>query len=155
VRHTFRLSEPGSPEITVNNSQLTGLSVYIDGEPIPRLRERGRPAWRIRLDDGTFRRVSFGGRVTGLQAIVDDGKTTTVIELERRLALWEVVLAFVPFGLLGVTGVIGGICGLIAIVVNLQIVRMPWPTAVRVLGLLLSLAVAFAVSYALDRPPFA
>ena len=155
MRHTFRLAERGSPEITVNNSQLTGLSVEIDGENLPRLRERGRPAWRIRMDDGSFRRVSFGGRLTGLQALVDDGTKTTLIELERRLALWEVVLAFVPFGLLGVTGVIGGICGLIAIVANLQIVRKPWPTAARVLGLILSLVVAFAVSYALDRPPFA
>jgi hypothetical protein len=153
MRHTFRLPEPGSPEITVNNSQLTGISVEVDGEQVPRLRERGRPAWRIRMDDGSFRRVSFGGRLTGLQAIVEDGSTT--IDLERRLSLWEVVLAFIPFGLLGVTGVTGGICGLLAIVVNLQVVRLPWPTVARVLGMLLSLVVAFAVSYALAGLLFA
>jgi hypothetical protein len=153
VRHTFRLPEPGSPEISVDHSQVTGLRVYVDGEQIPRLRERGRPAWIIPMADRTTRRVSFGGLLTGLQAIVDDGATT--IELERRLALWEIVLAFVPFGLLGLTGVAGGICGLVAIVVNLRIVRLPWPTAARVLGMLLSLAAAFVVSYALNQPPFA
>jgi hypothetical protein len=153
VRHTFRLPEPGSPEISVDHSQITGLRVYVDGDQIPRLREPGRPAWRIPMADRTTRRVSFGGLLTGLQAIVDDGATT--IELERRLALWEIILAFVPFGLLGLTGVAGGICGLVAIVVNLRIVRLPWPIAARVLGMLLSLTAAFVVSYALNQPPFA
>ena len=152
MRHTFRLPEPGSPEITVDNSQLTGLSVYLDGEKISRLRERGRPAWTIPMADRSTRRVSFGGRLTGLQAIIDDGATT--IELERRLRLWEIILAFVPFGLLGLTGVAGGICGLAAIVVNLQLVRMPWPTAARIAAMVASLAVAFAASYVLDLSPF-
>ena len=59
-----------------------------------------------------------------------------------------------PFGLLGLTGVAGGICGLVAIVVNLQLVRMPWPTAARVAAMVASLAVAFAASYVLDLSPF-
>ena len=148
----FRLPDPGSPEITVDNSQLTGLRVSIDGERAPRLRERGRPTWQVPLADGTTRRVTFAGAFTGLRAIVDDG---TTIELERRFALWELVLAVLPFGLLGLTGIAGGFVGLAAILVNLRILREPWSVPVRVLGALGCLAVAFVVSYALARLLFA
>jgi hypothetical protein len=152
VRHTFRLPEPGSPEITVDNSQLTGLRVSIDGRRAPRLRERGRPAWLVPMADGSTRRISFAGAFTGLRAIVDAGPT---IVLERPFALWELILAVLPFGLLGLTGVAGGVLGLIAILANLQILRQPWPVAARVLGALGCLAVAFVASYAISVLLFA
>ena len=152
MRHTFRLPESGSPEITVDNSQITGLRVSIDGRRAPRLRERGRPAWLVPMADGSTRRVSFAGAFTGLRAVVDDGPT---IELERRLALWELVLTVLPFGLLGLTGVAGGVLGLIAIVANLQIMRLSWPAVARALGALGSLAIAFVVSYAISVLLFA
>jgi hypothetical protein len=152
MRHTFRLPEPGSPEITVDNSQIAGLRVSIDGQRAPRLRERGRPAWLVPMADGSTRRVSFAGAFTGLRAVVDDGPT---IELERPLALWELVLTVLPFGLLGLTGVAGGVLGLIAIVANLQVMRLPWPAAARALGALGSLAIAFVASYAISVLLFA
>ena len=144
MRHTFRLPEPGSPEISVDNSQLTGLRVSIDGQRVPRLRERGRPAWLVPMADGSTRRLSFAGAFIGLHAIVDGGPT---IELERRLTLWELFLAVLPTSLLGLTGVAGGIVGLVAILVNLVILRRPWPAIVRALGTLASFAVALVVSY--------
>ncbi len=152
MRHTFRLPEPGSPEITVDNSQITGLRVSIDGARVPRLRERGRPTWRVPMADGTERRIGLAGAFTGLRAIVDDG---TVIELERRFTLWELVLAVLPFGLLGLTGVAGGLLGLLAIGVNLRILREPWPLVARVAGTMASFAVAAAVSYAIASTLFA
>ncbi len=151
MRHTFRLPEPGSPEITVDNSQITGLRVSIGGARAPRLRERGRPAWRVPMADGSERRIWFAGAFTGLRAIVDDG---TTIELERRFTLWELVLAVLPFGLLGLTGIAGGLLGLLAVVVNLQILREPWPLVARIAGTLASLAVAFALSYAIATTLF-
>ena len=152
MRHTFRLPEAGSPEITVDSSQVTGLSVSADGQRLSRLREGGRPAWRIPMADGSTRRVAFAGQLTGLHAIVDGGP---VIQLERRFALWEIVLAVLPFGLVGLTGIPGGVLGLVAIVANLRILRMPWPAAIRVLATILTLATAAAVSFVISRALFA
>ena len=150
--HVFRLPEPGSPEITVDQSQLAGLRVSVGGERLPRLRERGRPAWRIPMADGTTRRVAFAGQMTGLHAIVEGGST---IQLERRLAIWELILAVLPFGLLGLTGIAGGLIGLVAVVANLRILRMPWPLAVRVAAALGTFVVALVVSYVIARALFA
>ncbi len=94
----------------------------------------------------------FAGAFTGLRAIVDAGPT---IVLERPFALWELILAVLPFGLLGLTGVAGGVLGLVGILVNLRILRLPWPAPARALGALGCLAVAFVVSYAISVLLFA
>ncbi|MGZ8528769.1 MAG: hypothetical protein ACXWWR_08235 [Candidatus Limnocylindrales bacterium] len=151
MRHTFRLPEPGSPEIVVDQSQLTGLSVFADGVRLPRLRERGAPSWRIPMADGTTRRVSLGGQMRGLQAIVDGER---IIQLERRLTLWELILAVLPFGLLGLTGIAGGVLGLIAILANLRILRLPWARSTRVLATFGTLVLAGVGSYVIDRVLF-
>ncbi len=152
MRHTFRLSDPDSPEIVVDQSQLKGLRVYADEARLPRLREGGAPSWRIPMLDGTTRRVSITGQMRGLQAIVEgDG----VIQLERRLSLWELILAVLPFGLLGVTGIPGGILGLIAVLVNLRILRLPWPLPLRIVVTLGTLILAGVASYLVVLRPFA
>jgi len=143
VRHSFRLPEPGSPEVVVENSQLTGLKVFADGERLPRLRQRGRPTWQVAMADGTTHRLGFSGTMTGLRAIVDGER---VIELERRLAPWELILAVLPIGLLGIGGALGGAAGAIGVVVNLSVARRPWPAVLRVvasLGVLAAAAVAW------------
>lgn len=143
MRHSFRLPEPGSPEVVVENSQLIGLKVFADGERLPRLRQRGRPTWQVTMADGTTHRLGFSGTMTGLRAIVDDER---VIELERRLAPWELILAVLPIGLVGIGGAIGGAAGAIGVVVNLSVARRPWPVALRVvasLGVLAAAAVAW------------
>ncbi len=95
--------------------------------------------------------MAFGGQLTGLQAILDDGRT---IEIERRLAAWELVLAVLPFGLLGLTGLAGGLLGLVAVVANLRILREPWPLVARILGAVGSLVVAGLVSAVIARALF-
>jgi hypothetical protein len=152
VRHAFRLPEPGSPEVEVDNNQFTGFRVWIDGVRQPRLRVRGRPTWAIPMAGGTTRRVTFAGAMTGLRAIVDDDQ---VIELERRFSLWELVLALAPISLVGFTGVAGGVCGVLAIVANLRLLRMPWPTPVRIAAALGTFALAAAVSYPIALALFA
>jgi hypothetical protein len=152
MRHTFRLPDPDSPEIVVDQSQLTGLGVYIDGARLSRLRERGAPSWQIPMADGSTRRISIGGQMRGLQVVIEgDG----IIQLERRLALWELILAVLPFGLLGLTGIPGGVLGLIAILVNLRVLRLPWPLPVRVLATMGTLVLAGVASYLIARVLFA
>ncbi len=152
MRHAFRLPEPGSPAIEVDNSQFTGLKVWADGVSLTRLRVRGRPTWAIPMADGSTRRVSFAGTMTGLRAIVDDDR---VIELERRFSLWELVLAMAPIGLVGLTGIAGGVCGVLAIVANLRLLRMPWPLPARIAAALGTLLLAALVSYPIALALFA
>lgn len=144
MRHAFRLPGPGSPEVVVENSQLTGLKVFADGERLPRLRQRGRPTWQVTMADGTAHRLGFSGTMIGLRAIVD-GKLT--IELERRLAPWELILAVLPIGLLGIGGALGGAAGAIGVVVNLSVARRPWPAVLRVVASLAVLAAAAVAWY--------
>ncbi len=146
MRHTFRLPGQDGPEVSVDHSQFTGLRVYAAGEPIARLRQGGRPAYAIPASDGSTRTVRFAGQLTGLQAIADDG---TTIQLERRLTLWELVLTLLPFGLVGVAGLVGGVAGLVAVLANLRIARQPWPTATRVAAALASLVAAALASLVL------
>ncbi len=151
MRHAFRLPGPGSPEIVVENSQLTGLKVFSDGQRLPRLRQRGRPTWQVSMADGTAHLLRFSGTMTGLRAVVDDGQ---IIELERRLAAWELVLVALPIGLVGVGGAIGGAAGAIGVVVNLWAARRPWPAALRIatsLGVLAAAAVAWYLAALLFR----
>ncbi len=144
MRHSFRLPGPGSPEIVVENSQLTGLKVFADGERLPRLRQRGRPMWQVTMADGTTHRLGFSGTMTGLRAIVDDER---VVELERRLAPWELILAVLPIGLVGIGGAAGGAAGAIGVVVNLSVARRPWPVVLRVVASLGVLAAAAVTWY--------
>ncbi|MDP9483751.1 MAG: hypothetical protein M3P84_11090 [Chloroflexota bacterium] len=152
MRHTFRLPESGSPEIVVDQSQLTGLSVSVEGARLARLRERGVPSWQIPMADGTTRRISIGGQLRGLHVIVEDDG---IISLERRLALWELLFAVLPFGLLGLTGIPGGVLGLVAILVNLRVLRLPWPLPLRILATLVTLVLAGVGSYLIARVLFA
>jgi len=152
VRHAFRLPEPGSPDIEVDNSQFTGLKVWIDGVRQPRLRVRGRPTWAVPMADGSSHRVTFSGTMTGLRAVVDDDQ---VIQIERRLSLWELVLLVLPISLVGLTGIVGGVCGVVAIVANLRLLRMPWPTPVRIAAAVGAFALAAIVSYPIAVALFA
>ena len=119
----------------------------VAGERLPRLRQGGRPAFTIPMADGTTRQISIGGQLTGLQVYVDDG---TTIPLERKLQ---------PLGARPGRPADrpprrgraepADSAGLIAIGANLRLVRMPWPPAVRLVALIVSLLVALAASVVL------
>lgn len=128
----------------MDNSQLTGLKVFADGQRLPRLRQAGRPTWQVATADGTIHRLGFSGAMTGLRALVDEEQ---VIELERRLAPWELILAVLPIGLVGIGGAAGGAAGAIGVVVNLSVARRPWPAVLRVVASLGVVAVAAIAWY--------
>ncbi len=153
---TFRLAEPGSPEISVENSLVRGPQVRVDGQPVRRARQRGRPFWPIRLASGEERRMLLVGGFVGLRALVDGRE----YPIERRLAVWELLVAFLPIALISVGGILGGVFGAIAIGPNLTIMRRPWPASVRVMaalgvGVVATLAwivLASLIVGALNRP---
>jgi len=128
--HTFRPVAAGSPEITVDNSMLRGVRVLVDGRPAVRQRERGRPYWLVPVHGGGERRLYVTGTITGLRAVIEDED----IQLEPRLAWWELLLAFLPLSLATLGGVVGGVVGAVGMVAGLWVMRRPWPAASRVLG---------------------
>jgi hypothetical protein len=138
--YSFRLAAAGSPEITVESSMVRGVRVSVDGRPVPRSRERGRPYWSIPLAGGGERRLFVTGTVTGLRALTGDED----IPLERRLAWWELLLAFLPLTLVTVGGLIGGLVGGAGTIVGLWVMRRPWPPAARAIAGLAVFALAAA-----------
>jgi hypothetical protein len=139
---TFRLSEPGSPEITVENDVLRGPRVLADGQPIPRQRQRGRPVWPIPMSDGSVRQLFLVGQFIGLRALVA-GREYPV---ERRLQPWELLLAVLPIGLVTLlVGAAGILTGGIATGLTFPLFRQPWPVAARIGAWAVLLVVAFAI----------
>ncbi|HEY3522764.1 MAG TPA: hypothetical protein VGK63_03585 [Candidatus Limnocylindrales bacterium] len=126
---TFRLHEPGSPEITVTPDLFRGPRVALDGVPAPPARDGLALYWPIPMADGTERRLRLTGQLVGLQAIVDG----TSYPVERRLALWELVLAVVPIGLVpALVGPIGLLTGGIATGLTFGLFRLPRAAWLRV-----------------------
>lgn len=119
---------------------LRGVRVLVDGRPVTRRRDRGRPYWPITFADGEERSLYVTGTVTGLRAVTADEE----IPLERRLAWWELLLAFLPLGLITIGGLIGGVAGGAGMVAALWAMRRPWPTAARVTAALAALAFSVA-----------
>jgi hypothetical protein len=131
VARSFRLPEPGSPEIRVEPDLLRGPRVYVDGREVERRRERGRPFWPVTVE-GKERRILLAGHLTGLRAIVDGAD----YPIERRLELWELALSFLPLALVTIGGALGGLLGALAVGGNLALMRRPWPPVARAVGAL-------------------
>jgi len=144
VEHRLELPAGPSPEIVVVSGTLRIPAVFVDGRPIDRVRERGRTFWPIPIRGGGEKRLYIRNSLTGLRAAVDG----TVIPLERQLSYPEVIVALLPFGLLGL-GIAGGIVGIVASAVNLRLLRRPWPVAGRLLATLGVLAVATLLTLAI------
>ena len=137
MRHTLKLPGRGDPDIVVESGLMRIPSVFVDGREVDRVTERGRAFWPIPLPEGGEKRLYIRNSLTGLRGAVDG----TVIPLERQLRIWEVVLALLPFGLVGL-GLPGGALGLVASAVNLRLMRRPWSTMGRILAVLAVLAIA-------------
>jgi hypothetical protein len=144
---TFRLSEPESPEITVENDVLRGPRVFTDGQLVPRRRERGRPVWPIPMSDGSVRQLFLVGQFVGLRAIVDGHE----YPIERRLAPWELLLAVLPIGLITVlVGAAGILTGGVVTGLTFPLLRQPWPVVLRIGAWAVLLVLAFAVGLLLS-----
>ncbi len=140
----YRLVLPGttSPEVVVDHRFMRIPEVYVESREVERAFDRGRSYWLIETSAGE-KRLFLRGSLRGQEGAVDGER----IGIERRLGLWEVLLALLPFALVGL-GFVGGLVGIASAGLNLQVVRRPWPAAARVgallgvslLGLVLTLA---------------
>ncbi len=65
----------------------------------------------------------------------------------RGLAWWQLVLVFLPLGLVILGGLIGGVIGAIALISNLAIARRPLSTGVKAAAMIGIVFVAYLVLF--------
>ncbi|MHB8892070.1 MAG: septum formation family protein [Candidatus Limnocylindrales bacterium] len=130
---------PGTsdPDITIRRSALGGVTVLAGAVKL-RSRSRLTPTYAVPMPDGSTRILRIAGQWTGLKAVVDGVET----RLEAPIPAWAVALTILPLGLVIVGGLIGGLAGGAAAVANTWVVRRPWPTAARLVAMLVVPAVA-------------
>ena len=117
---------------------LTGAAIITDGVPAPR---KGRT---FTVADNQGAPVTFqlkGNILDPIPAVVVGGQT---IRLARPLAWYEYVLIVLPLTLL-VGGILGGLCGGVAALVNARLMRSAQPAWARyALALLVMIAATLA-----------
>jgi hypothetical protein len=141
---SFRPDEPGAPEIEVRPDILRGPTVLVGGEPIPALRERGRPYYPIRLADGRELPLTLHGPFLGLRARFEGQE----YPVERRLTFLELFLVVLPLALLTIRPPLGALVGALGVMTCLLIMKAELPAVARValaIGVTASGAVLLAV----------
>jgi hypothetical protein len=124
----FRIPGTTEPEIVVRRSALGGLQVLVNGAPVKG--QRGR--YPLQLPDGSVKELRLTGQWTGLKAVVDGVETP----LEPTIPKYLLVLIFLPVGLVGLGGLIGGTFGGLGALINTGVARLSLPTAGKVIAML-------------------
>ena len=113
------------------------MKVFVDGTEVKRSSRR-RLKYQIPLPDGTVTELELSGLWTGLRATIDGQQ----LQLERRLARWEIVLTFLPI----VLGLIGGLFGALfaigASAVNSRVARSGLSAPIRAIAMIGVTAIA-------------
>ncbi len=140
MEHRLVLPGTTSPEVVVDHKFMRIPEVYVDGREIEREFDRGRSYWPIQTSAGE-KRLFLRGSLRGFEGAVDGER----IGIERRLGWGELLLAFLPFSLVGL-GFVPGLMGIGCAALNLQLARRPWRTAERVGGILGVFAVGLVLA---------
>ena len=141
--HRFTLPGTTAPEVLVRTKAFGFPEVVVDGLAIPRQVRGGRSVWEIPVGGGTRTLVIRGG-LSGLQGAVEG----ELFRIERRLALWELLLAMAPISLAAL-GVLPGVIGFLAVLAALRLVRLPGRASIRLAILAVNLVVATLLAYLL------
>ena len=105
----------------------TGVALLCDGAPVPR--QGGVYA----LKDNAGAAVALKFRRTPFDPIPKIDANGQVIVLAPPLAWYDYVLIILPIGLVGIGGIIGGVCGAMGAYFNTQVARLPLPAPLRIL----------------------
>lgn len=119
---------PGAPEIVVEPDLLRGPRVLVGGERVLPRRVRGRPTFPIPMADGSERPLTLHGSFLGLRARFEERE----YPVERRLTFLELFMVVLPLALLTIAPPVGAVAGAVGVMVNLLLMRRPWPLAARV-----------------------
>ena len=105
----------------------------LDGAEVPRSNEAGRPFLIPLKGGGTANLVVRGRGYDYVPDVLVDGKE---VEIARKLAPWEYVIAGLPLLLILVGGFVGAVVGFGAMALNQWLLRGSWPYPARVAGAL-------------------
>jgi len=130
VDSSFVLPGTTGPQILVRRSALGSLKVFVDGTELKRS-SRSRLKYRIPLPDGTDTELELTGLWTGLRGTVDGQQ----LQIERRLARWELALTFLPMVLVGVGGLVGALFAIGASAVNARLARSGLRAPIRAIAM--------------------
>jgi hypothetical protein len=126
----FTPAVPGAPEIVVEPDLLRGPRVLVGGERVLPRRQRGRPTFPISMADGSERPLTLHGAFLGLRARFEERE----YEIERRLSWLELFMVVLPLALLTIAPPAGVVAGAVGVMVNLLLMRRPWPLGGRVVA---------------------
>jgi len=144
----FTPAEPGAPEVVVEPDLLRGPRVFVGGERVLPRRQRGRPTFPIPMADGSERPLTLHGAFLGLRARFAERE----YQVEPRLSWLELFMVVLPLALLTIAPPAGIIAGSVGVMVNLLIIRRPWPLAGRVAAAVAVVVVGYlAVGLLLGR----
>lgn len=140
--YSYRIPGTTGPDIVIRLGAF-GATVLANGVP---LRGRGsfRRTYTVPMPDGPARELRLN-TWTGSPRVSVDGHETPI---GPQISAVELVLAFLPVGLVGIGGLLGGVIGGATVGVNMSIARSGSPMAVRVLGMLGATAVAVVLWWA-------
>lgn len=137
----------GCPEVVVEPDLVHGPRVLVGGTPIEPRRGRGRPVYPIPLTGGGEAELTLHGAFLGLRAHIDGH----VYQVEPRLTVLELALVVLPLVYVTLGGIPGAFLAALGAMLNLVIVRRPWPLPARVVAGLLVVAVGLALVMVLPR----
>jgi hypothetical protein len=128
--YPYRIPGTTGPEIIIRLG-LFGTAVLANGVP---LRGRGsfRRTYSIPVADGPARELQINTWSGGLRATVDGSET----RIGPQMSFPEMVIAFLPIGLVVSGGLVGGAIGGMAVGVNMSIARGSEAMPIRVLSML-------------------
>jgi len=128
---SFLLPGTAAPQIVVRRPAFGSIKVFVDGTEVKRSSRR-RVKYQIALPDGTNTELELSGQWTGLRATVNGQQ----IQLERRLARWELVLTFLPLVLAVIGGLFGALFAIGAAAINARLARSGLGTAIRAVAMI-------------------
>jgi hypothetical protein len=128
--YPYRIPGTTGPEIIIRPG-LFGMAVLANGVP---LRGRGsfRRTYSVPVADGPARELQINTWSGGLRATVDGSET----RIGPQMSIAEMVIAFLPIGLVVSGGLVGGAIGGMAVGVNMSIARGSEAMPIRVLRML-------------------
>ena len=138
----------GCPEVVVEPDLVRGPRVLVGGVPVEPRRGRGRPIYPIPLAGGGEAELTLHGAFLGLRARVGDRD----YPVEPRLTLLELLLIVLPLAYVTIGGIPGAFLAALGAMLNLVIVRRPWPLLGRVAAALAVVAVGLALVLVLVLP---
>ena len=110
-----------------------GIQLLVNGQPATRAERRGE--YLLNDDNGQSVKVRFRNQAFGLDyPQMEIGKQTINIVEPLKWYWW--ILAALPFLLVTFGAALGGLIGIIAVWINIRLLRMPWHWLVRLAGAL-------------------